>query len=48
MALVARRSSVDFEDDPDRRDALLWDFTVLGQAVGQLSDEIKHDHPEVG
>jgi uncharacterized protein with HEPN domain len=48
VALVADRSSVDFEDDPDRRDALLWNFTVIGEAVGQLSDQIKHDHPEVG
>lgn len=48
VALVAHRSSADFEDDPDRRDALLWNFTVLGEAVGQLSDEIKHGHPEVG
>jgi hypothetical protein len=37
---VADRSSVDFQHDPDRRDALLWNFTVLGEAVGQLSDEM--------
>jgi len=24
-----------------RRDALLWNFTVLGEAGGQLSDEVK-------
>ena len=48
VALVADRSSADFEDDPDRRDALLWNFTVLGEAVGQLSDELKDDHPEIG
>ena len=48
VALVADRSSADFEDDPDRRDALLWNFTVLGEAVGQLSDEIKDHHPEIG
>jgi uncharacterized protein with HEPN domain len=48
VSLVADRSASDFEDDLDRRDALLWNFTVLGEAVGQLSDDIKHDHPEVG
>ncbi len=48
VALVSGRTSVDFEHDPDRRDALLWNFTVLGEAVGQLSDEIKREHPEVG
>jgi uncharacterized protein with HEPN domain len=47
LTLVADRSPVDFEHDPDRRDALLWNFTVLGEAVGQLSDEIIDDHPEV-
>jgi uncharacterized protein with HEPN domain len=37
----------DFESDRDRRDALLWNFTVLGEAVGQLSDETKDAHPGV-
>jgi uncharacterized protein with HEPN domain len=27
--------------DRQRRDALLWNFTVLGEAAGQLSDEVK-------
>jgi len=36
-----------FESDRDRRDALLWNFTVLGEAVGQLSDETKKAHPDV-
>ena len=47
VALVADRSSADFESDPDRRDALLWNFTVLGEAVSQLSDTITTDHPEI-
>ena len=34
----------DFESDRDRRDALLWNFTVLGEAVGQLSNETKDAH----
>jgi uncharacterized protein with HEPN domain len=46
--LLANRLSADVEHDPDRRDALLWNFTVLGEAVGQLSDELKDDHPEIG
>jgi uncharacterized protein with HEPN domain len=28
--------------DRQRRDALLWNFTVLGEAAGQLSDEINN------
>lgn len=31
------------ETDRQRRDALLWNFTVLGEAAGQLSAEVK-DH----
>jgi len=48
VAVVADRSSADFEDDLDRRDALLWNFTVLGEAVARLSDELRDDHPEIG
>jgi len=33
--------------DRQRRDALLWNFTVLGEAAGQLSDEVKARFPEV-
>ena len=39
--LAEGRSSDDFESDRDRRDALLWNYTVLGEAAGQLSDAIK-------
>ena len=28
-----------------RRDALSWNFTVLGDAVGQLPNEAKDPHP---
>jgi len=36
------------ESDRQRRDALLWNFTVLGEAAAQLSDETKARFPEVG
>lgn len=29
------------ETDRQRRDALLWNFTVLGEAAGQVSNEVK-------
>ena len=45
--LAAARSADDFVSDRDRRDALLWNFTVLGEAIGQLSDELKSAHPSV-
>jgi uncharacterized protein with HEPN domain len=35
------------EADRQRRDALLWNFTVLGEAAGRLSDEIKARFPDV-
>lgn len=45
--LVATRSPAEFDTDRDRRDALLWNYTVLGEAIGQLSDELKSAHPTV-
>lgn len=33
--------------DRQRRDALLWNFTVLGEAAAQVSEEIKTRFPEV-
>jgi uncharacterized protein with HEPN domain len=47
VELSAGRTSADIDHDRDRRDALLWNFTVLGEAVGQVSDETKHAHPDV-
>ena len=35
------------ETDRLRRDALLWNFTVLGEAAGQLSAEIKDKFPDM-
>ncbi|MHB1010963.1 MAG: HepT-like ribonuclease domain-containing protein [Propionibacteriaceae bacterium] len=37
----------DFEADRQRRDALLWNFTVLGEAAAQLPDQFKAAHPSV-
>lgn len=33
--------------DRRRRDALLWNFTVLGEAAAQLPDELKVDFPDI-
>lgn len=35
------------EADDQRRDALLWNFTVLGEAAAQLDDQVKARFPEV-
>ena len=33
--------------DRVRRDALLWNFTVMGEAAGQLPDDVKARFPRV-
>lgn len=35
----------DLEADRLRRDALLWNFTVLGEAASQLSDRTRNEFP---
>lgn len=47
VALAAGRSVDEIDTDRDRRDALLWNYTVLGEAVGQLSEPTKAAHPDV-
>ena len=47
VALTARRSVDEIDADRDRRDALLWNYTVLGEAVSQLSEPMKVAHPDV-
>jgi uncharacterized protein with HEPN domain len=47
VALVEGHDADEVEADRDRRDALLWNFTVLGEASMQLSADLKAAHPEV-
>jgi uncharacterized protein with HEPN domain len=37
----------ELDQDRQRHDALLWNFTVLGEAAGQVSDEVKTRFPQV-
>ena len=39
--LVSGASLEELSGDRQRRDALLWNFTVLGEAAAQVSDETK-------
>ncbi|MGH3615408.1 MAG: HepT-like ribonuclease domain-containing protein [Pseudonocardia sp.] len=39
--LVEDRSVIDIEADRLRREALLWNFTVLGEAAGLISEETR-------
>jgi uncharacterized protein with HEPN domain len=46
VALTAGRSADEIDADRDRRDALLWNYTVLGEAVSQVSETTKAAHPD--
>jgi uncharacterized protein with HEPN domain len=45
--LVSDLDLEQLEADRDRRDALLWNFTVLGEAATQVSTELKARHEDV-
>ena len=47
ISLVSGQTILDLEQDETRRDAILWNFTVLGEAAGQISDEVREHHPGV-
>jgi uncharacterized protein with HEPN domain len=46
ISLVTGRT-IDLDQDATRRDAVLWNFTVLGEAAGQISEEVRDRHPGV-
>jgi uncharacterized protein with HEPN domain len=46
-ALVERVGVQDLAADRIRRDALLWNFTILGEASAQLSPELREQCAEV-
>lgn len=45
--LVAGRTVADVNADRMRRESLLWNFTVLGEAAGLVSDETKARFPRI-
>lgn len=47
VSLVAATDLEALAADRQRRDALLWNFTVLGEAAAQLDADIKARFPEV-
>lgn len=42
--LVGDRSAEQILADPLRRETLMWNFTVLGEAASQVSGELKGEH----
>lgn len=47
IALVAGVDAPRLAADRQRRDALLWNFTVLGEAAAQLDTAVKERFPQV-
>ena len=45
--LAVGQTTESLNSDRQRRDALLWNFTVLGEAAAQLPDDFKADYPEI-
>lgn len=46
--LASQTSAEELWKDRQRRDALMWNFTVLGEASTQVSDELKSRFSDVG
>ena len=47
IELVDDRSTEELEADRDSRDAVLWNYTVLGEAAAQLPAEFVEQHDDV-
>lgn len=45
--LSSARSADEIRQNPDLRDALLWNYTVLGEASSQISPEKKAQYPQI-
>lgn len=45
--LVGDRQAVEIQAESLRRSALLWHFTVLGEAASQVPDGIRDAHPHI-
>lgn len=47
QSLVAGVDLPDLTEDRQRRDALLWNFTVLGEAASRVTGEVKQRFPDL-
>lgn len=45
--LVGESGAAELDADEQRRDAILWNLTVLGEAATQVSDDLKTNRSEV-
>jgi len=47
IELVGGRAATDLDADDLRRESVLWNLTVLGEAASQVSAELKEARPEL-
>jgi uncharacterized protein with HEPN domain len=47
VEIVGVLDAADLEADQLRRDALLWNMTVLGEAATQISETTRSAHPDI-
>ena len=47
QAIAIDADPVTLSRDRMRRDALLWNLTVLGEGAGQISEELTRVHPDL-
>ena len=47
VELTAGATVASLDQHRDRREALLWSFTVLGEASSQLDENVKANYPQV-
>lgn len=47
LEITSSVNPAEIEETPDQRDALLWNFTVLGEGANQVSTELKSQSPEL-
>ena len=45
--IATRHGVEDLAASPDARDALLWNLTVIGEAVNQLPEGVRAQYPQV-
>ncbi len=48
VELIGDASSEQVAANRDRRDAVLWNFTMLGEAANQISESTRHLHVQIG
>jgi len=47
LELTADATVASLDGDRDRREALYWSFTVMGEASSQIDDDVKRRFPQV-